>query len=104
MLISGRQVLGLSMTLHELYTNSVKYGALCSEVGEVVLEWAVKEGELELRWLEAGETCVREEPVSGFGQRMIDMSVKADLGGTIERDWRPEGLVATLRFPLSPDR
>ena len=69
-----------------------------------MLEWAVKEGELELRWLEAGETCVREEPVSGFGQRMIDMSVKADLGGTIERDWRPEGLVATLRFPLSPDR
>lgn len=101
LLISGRQVLGLSMILHELYTNSVKYGALCRDAGEVLLEWQLKEDLLELRWSEAGETCVRDEAGSGFGERMIDMSVKSDLGGTIERDWRPEGLVATLRFPLA---
>jgi hypothetical protein len=27
------------------------------------------------------------------------MSVKSDLKGTIERDWRSDGLTATLKFP-----
>ena len=39
---------------------------------------------------------------SGFGNRMIAMSVKSDLKGTIERDWRPDGLTAVLRFPKDP--
>lgn len=99
--ISGRQVLGLSMILHELYTNSVKYGALCKEAGDVSLEWRLDGECLELRWSEAGDTCVREEARSGFGEKMIDMSVKSDLGGTIEREWRPEGLLATLRFRIA---
>ena len=41
-----------------------------------------------------------ETPSSGFGQRMIAMSVKSDLNGTIERDWRPDGLTARLSFPV----
>lgn len=99
-LLAGDQVLGLSMILHELYTNSVKYGALCGEEGDVALEWQVQGGDIELRWSEIGTPCEPETPGSGFGQRMIDMSAKSDLGGTIERQWRPEGLLATIRFPL----
>lgn len=99
-LLKAGQVLGLSMILHELYTNAVKYGALCNDKGKLALDWR-RDGELvELIWSEKGVPCEPNVPSSGFGQRMIAMSVKADLDGTIERDWGPDGLTATLRFPV----
>jgi two-component sensor histidine kinase len=101
LLLKPRQVLGLSMVLHELYTNAVKYGALCGEGGHVDLDWRIDGEELEMNWSETGGTCEADVPSTGFGNRMIALSVKADLGGTIERDWRPEGLRAVLRFPLN---
>ena len=100
-LLPARQVLGLSMILHELYTNAVKYGALCSEEGFINLDWTMKNGEVELRWAEKGPPCTPEAPSSGFGQRMIAMAVKSDLDGTIDRNWSSVGLTATIRFPLT---
>ena len=99
-LLEPGQLLGLSMILHELYTNAVKYGALCGEDGEVALDWDIETDEIAMRWIECGPACEPEGTSSGFGQRMIALSVKSDLGGTIERDWRPEGLTVMLRFPL----
>ena len=99
-LLEPGQLLGLSMILHELYTNAVKYGALCGEEGEVALDWDIEVDEIAMRWIECGPACEPEGTSSGFGQRMIALSVKSDLGGTIERDWRPEGLTVMLRFPL----
>ena len=101
LLLKAGQVLGLSMILHELYTNAIKYGALCSEEGQIEVDWDSDGTTITLIWREAGSPC--EAPgaqSSGFGQRMIAMSVKSDLGGTIERDWRPDGLTATLEFPV----
>jgi len=100
LLLQPGQLLGLSMILHELYTNAIKYGALCGEQGTVDVDWELVDGEVVLVWAEHGETCDPNLPSSGFGQRMIAMSVKSDLKGTIDRDWRPTGLTATLRFPL----
>lgn len=98
-LLKPRQVLGLSMILHELYTNAVKYGALCNEPGRIELDWEAAD-QVELVWNEIGGSCQPDIPSSGFGQRMIAMSVKSDLRGTIEREWKQEGLRATIRFPL----
>ena len=99
-LLEPGQLLGLSMILHELYTNAVKYGALCGDEGDVALDWDIERDEIAMRWIECGPACEPEGVSSGFGQRMIALSVKSDLGGTIERDWRPEGLTVMLRFPL----
>jgi len=101
-LLKPRQVLGLSMILHELYTNAVKYGALCREGGRVELDWSRDGHEVQLVWTEVGGGCEADVPSSGFGQRMIAMSVKSDLQGMIDRDWRQEGLRAVIRFPLEP--
>ncbi|MGI8705238.1 MAG: sensor histidine kinase [Sphingomicrobium sp.] len=101
--LAPRQVLGLSMILHELYTNSVKYGALCRDSGDIALTWSERDNIVELIWAEAGEKCEREGHSSGFGEQMIAMSVRADLQGTVERDWRPQGLRATVRFPLETE-
>jgi len=100
-LLRPGQVLGLSMVLHELYTNAVKYGALCTEEGRLTLDWDLVGDEAVLRWSEAGAACVREVPSSGFGHRMIATSVKSDLRGTVERDWDPQGLTVTIRFPIA---
>lgn len=100
LLLTPRQVLGLSMILHELYTNAVKYGALCTDEGQIALEWELQRGEVVMTWSEQGRPCERNDTGSGFGERMIAMSTRADLEGTIDREWRPEGLKATLRFPL----
>ena len=100
LLLKAGQVLGLSMILHELYTNAVKYGALCTNTGHIDLDWTSDGETIELMWRETGYPCAPDETGSGFGQRMIAMSVKSDLKGTIEREWRPDGLTATLRFPV----
>ena len=100
LLLKPAQVLGLSMILHELYTNAVKYGALCSAEGMIELDWSLTDGMVELCWTEHGEPCPTEVPSSGFGHRMIAMAVKSDLKGEIVRAWRPDGLGATIRFPL----
>ena len=103
LLLKAGQVLGLSMILHELYTNAIKYGALCSDEGHIELDWKSDGETITLAWRELGTPCeTPDAPSSGFGQRMIAMSVKSDLGGTIERDWRPDGLTATLTFPVHP--
>jgi PAS domain S-box-containing protein len=100
LLLKPGQVLGLSMILHELYTNAIKYGALCSDEGRIDVDWAIDGDTITLIWCERGIPCeVPETPSSGFGHRMIAMSVRSDLGGTIERDWRSDGLTATLKFP-----
>lgn len=104
LLLSSSQLLGLSMILHELYTNAVKYGALCGEEGSLALEWALDGDEVVMHWIEQGPPCLAEGAGSGFGHRMIALSVKSDLGGTIDRDWRQNGLAVTLRFPTAPAR
>ncbi len=100
LLLKAGQVLGLSMILHELHTNAIKYGALCTDEGRIELDWAIDGDMIILTWRELGTPCAADEATSsGFGQRMIAMSVKSDLNGTIDRDWRSVGLTATLRFP-----
>ena len=101
LLLKPGHVLGLSRVLHELYTNAIKYGALCSDAGTIELDWQSDGATVQLVWRELGTPC--EAPgtqSSGFGQRMIAMSVRSDLGGTIERDWRPDGLTVSLAFPV----
>ena len=100
-LLDPGKVLGLSMILHELFTNAVKYGALCNDDGQLRLEWTREGEEVVIRWVEMGPPCASDAPSSGFGHRMIAMSVKSDLRGTIERDWRPDGLTAVIRFPAA---
>ncbi len=70
--------------------------------GRVELVWSQDGNGVQLVWTETGGGCEADVPSSGFGQRMIAMSVKSDLEGSIDREWRQEGLRAVIRFPLKP--
>ncbi|HYE28401.1 MAG TPA: HWE histidine kinase domain-containing protein [Allosphingosinicella sp.] len=100
-LLSQRQLLGLAMTFHELYTNAVKYGALSIPGGRVSLDWRPSDGggSIEIVWKETGLDGVETPKRSGFGQKMIELSVQHDLAGDLQSEWRPEGLLIRIRFP-----
>jgi two-component sensor histidine kinase len=87
--------------LHELVTNSAKYGALSTLSGRLSVGWENQDGLLTIVWVETGGPPV-EKPVSrGFGTRSVIASIESQLGGQAEFDWRPEGLVCRLTVPSS---
>jgi len=96
----------LALALHELVTNSAKYGALSTLAGRLKITWelcsdALLLDALQLTWEERGGPPV-EKPVSrGFGTRSVIASIETQLGGKAEFDWLNEGLTCRLFVPLS---
>ncbi|PLS69855.1 sensor histidine kinase, partial [Salmonella enterica] len=99
--IDDRSATPLALLFHELATNATKYGALANDEGRITVEIAPQDDKVCLTWSETGgpEVVGAPEP-SGFGSQLIEMSAVRQLGGTVERDWRREGLVVTTCVPL----
>jgi two-component sensor histidine kinase len=90
----------LALVVHELATNSLKYGALSVDRGTLDLSCAAPtEAEVVLVWTERGGPPV-EAPSApeGFGSDLIRRSMAHQFGGGIEVDWSPEGVIVTLRM------
>jgi PAS domain S-box-containing protein len=93
----------LALALHELVTNSAKYGALSTLSGRLSIKWENRGDTLQVLWEERDGPPV-EKPVSrGFGTRSVIASIESQLGGQAEFDWRAEGLICRLSVPLQPD-
>ncbi|WP_061026274.1 HWE histidine kinase domain-containing protein [Bradyrhizobium sp. CCH5-F6] len=91
----------LALALHELFTNSAKYGALSTRSGRLAIDWRVEDEVLTLRWEESGGPLVTTPKSRGFGTRSLLASVESQLGGQAQFDWRAEGLVCRLEVPLT---
>ena len=94
----------VAMALHELATNAVKYGALSVPAGRVSISWELKDGPhgaLRLRWAEMGGPAVAGPPARrGFGSRVLDATVRGQLGGEIAVRFERTGLVCDMEVPL----
>ena len=89
----------LALVMHELATNSLKYGALSAEAGTLDVSSTSEDGDISLVWMEQGGPPVTSLPErKGFGSRLVDRSVTRQLGGSIDYDWSNGGLTATLRL------
>ena len=89
----------LALVVHELATNSLKYGALSTETGTLDVSCSAHDVELVIAWTEQGGPPVVEPANSdGYGSKMIARAVARQLGGSIERDWSPQGLVVRIRM------
>lgn len=97
-MLAPRQFLSVSMILHELVTNAVKYGALSSAEGRVALGWTMEGELLVLRWSEAAGHRIAPPARTGFGSRMIALSVQHELRGESVSEWAPDGLQFVLKF------
>jgi len=91
----------LALALHELVTNSAKYGALSTLSGRLKIRWEVRADALQLTWEEHGGPPVEKPVQRGFGTRSVIASIETQLGGKAEFDWRPEGLLCRLSVPLA---
>jgi PAS domain S-box-containing protein len=92
----------LAMTLHELATNAVKYGALSASAGQLGVTWKTGRGNrLLLTWEERG-AAVPLRRTSGFGMQLIDKGIRHNLGGETKVDFRATGLYVELNVPLDP--
>ena len=91
----------LALALHELVTNSAKYGALSVLSGRLTIAWSVGDDILTVSWEETGGPAVREPTTRGFGTRSLIASIESQLGGQTLFDWRAEGLICRLVVPLA---
>lgn len=116
-ILSGPQVLldetttqALGLTFHELATNALKYGEAGNSAntlkGDSALkvEWSLeghgRDRMLALNWREAGQKKLEAPVKTGFGTKLIDLNVTRELGGTINRHFRDDGLSVEIRIPL----
>jgi len=102
--IQSKGALALSMALHELCTNAVKYGALSTDRGRVAITWSITarqdEPTLVLEWLESGGPPAAEPERTGFGSTMIDRILVSQIGGAVTKTYEATGLHFTLEAPL----
>jgi PAS domain S-box-containing protein len=90
----------VAMVLHELATNAVKHGALSVPDGGVAVEWRVEPDlQLVVTWTEFHAPPIQQAPRQGFGLAMIDRTVRDQLDGTVDFDWRADGLVCRITLP-----
>ena len=89
----------LAMVVHELATNSLKYGALSSATGTLDVSCAPPDKDLIIVWTERGGPPVSTpERVGGFGSTLVTRSLETQLGGSIDRQWLEEGVVVTVKI------
>jgi PAS domain S-box-containing protein len=96
--IGAKAALSLSLLLHEMATNAVKYGALSVESGRVEVRWDVRDDLFELHWREIGGPPAKAPQTKGFGSRLIGMGVSGSR--MAELNYSVEGLWARFAGPL----
>jgi len=102
-MLEAEQALSMGLILHELVTNAAKYGALsCPEgaPGWVDVAWSEADdgGLITLDWIEHGGPSVAPPTRSGFGSRLIDVSIRNTLAGSASMDYAEGRLHCRLRF------
>lgn len=98
--ISGSANTALTMALHELAINAVKYGALSNETGHIDVDWRTEGQDFCFVWKEHGGPQVVKPTRSGFGSRMIERALAASFKGTAKIDFLPEGIRFELRTQI----
>jgi two-component sensor histidine kinase len=98
-LVGESAITAMALVVHELATNSIKYGALSTETGSLDVTCTANDSEMVLVWTERGGPRVsapREQ--TGFGSVLVKNTITRNLGGTIAFDWPAEGAIVTLRM------
>jgi PAS domain S-box-containing protein len=100
--------LAVSMAVHELATNAIKYGALSNEAGRVDIEWRVEPNgrgrHLRLEWRERNGPPVTAPTRKGFGTRLLERALAHEEGGRADLVYAPDGVRCIIEASLAwPD-
>lgn len=106
--LAPKSALALTLAIHELATNAAKYGALSVPSGRVAIMWKVEDANNSararrflLRWQERGGPVVSLPRRKGFGSRLIEKALAAELNGEVEISYDPDGVICEIVAPLS---
>lgn len=98
----------LSMAIHELTTNAVKYGALSASGGRVNVQWDIdgkdEERRLNFRWMEMGGPPASKPDRTGFGSVLLTRVIPVQCSAKTDLDYRDEGLRFRMRMPIAKTR
>ncbi|MER8423451.1 HWE histidine kinase domain-containing protein [Mesorhizobium sp. M1403] len=93
----------LALIVHELATNSLKYGALSVATGTLDVSCSAQDEAVTIVWTESGGPQVKAPAAApGYGSKLVYRSVMGQLRGEIAYDWAKDGLVVTLK--VNPER
>ncbi|QIG79496.1 PAS domain S-box protein [Sphingosinithalassobacter tenebrarum] len=102
--LEPKTAISLALAIHELATNAVKHGALSNEAGRISITWQKTEDEkgkrLKLAWVESDGPPVSVPKRRGFGTRMIERGLAAELGGSVCIEFAAGGLRCEVDAPL----
>ncbi|OOY25061.1 histidine kinase [Thioclava sediminum] len=99
-LISPQAYTTLALVLHEMATNSIKYGGLCDSGGRVEIALSTDHsGGLLIDWKERGGPPVTPPKRRGFGSIIIENSIPHELRGDAEISYKMTGVEAQFRIP-----
>ncbi|MBA4094795.1 MAG: histidine kinase, partial [Candidatus Accumulibacter sp.] len=103
--VNADTTLALTMAIHELESNAVKYGALSSGGGRVTIQAGLQAAAgggqaLAVSWVEHGGPAVTPPDRQGFGTRLITTVPGRKLGGTAELTFPREGAEWHFRAPI----
>jgi len=103
--LKPRAAVSLALGLHELATNAAKYGALATSTGLVDLRWEVTgasaDSAIRIVWAEAGGARVQPPSETGFGTRLLQEGLRADLKADVELRYETAGLICMITAPLA---
>ena len=98
-LVGQQSATAVALIVHELATNSIKYGALSNAEGSLAIRCSAEGGKVEIVWTEnGGPPTSKPSSRSGFGTKLLVNSLSDQLGGTISASWPPTGVIITLKM------
>lgn len=90
----------IALLFHEVATNAAKYGALSAPDGRVSILCSRQDDTFTLRWVETGGPIIERAPEHvGFGFNLAKLAVEGQLGGRLDQQWLPDGLVLEVSVP-----
>jgi two-component system CheB/CheR fusion protein len=99
----------VSLVIHELATNAVKYGALSQSPAKISIIWEIAycfgSRYLHFEWMESGVRMMAGSPrIPGFGSELVERLIARELKGEGKMAFLPDGVCCTIEIPLADER
>jgi two-component sensor histidine kinase len=99
--LPSKACVSVALAFHELATNATKYGALSSPMGRVEIFWEETQTGFRVTWSESGGPTVTAPTRRGFGSRMIEQLLAAELSGEVAIRYESQGVQCVIEAPTA---
>ena len=100
LMLPSKTAISMVLAMHELATNAVKYGSLSVPDGRVEVQWEVDGDDLNFQWQEFAGPQVVAPTKRGFGSKMLERGLAAELDGSVRIEFPAEGVICKVRASI----